>query len=142
MDRDLLVGILAWKRGWVAHDALLSAIEEAGSRRGGSVAAVLEDRRAITAEQRAELTRLAANEPTRIRDQIDRRAKTDVAWGALKQSITSLAGPKVEATLALFDDRPVLADLEDAHVSIQPGAVIDGTARFEVVRLHARGGLG
>ncbi len=157
-DRNLLFGILALQRDFISEDALIAAMHAWILDKAKPLGDILRDHGALTEGQRAELDTLVerdlrghGGDPELSLGSVGHAAVMRVVLDELRR----LADPDLDASLERVGATPA-ADRSDGstedHVPGTVGGAVyangDGDAprcspaRYRVLRLHAKGGLG
>jgi tetratricopeptide (TPR) repeat protein len=135
-DRNLLFGVLALQADLLDAARFAEACTAWSARKDTPLADLLLDRGWLTAEERAHVEFLL-NRKLKKHGGDARAGLAEVADEAVRHTLAAVADPIVHQTLAgLPADSATLATIT---ADFRPAA--DGT-RFQVLRPHARGGLG
>jgi tetratricopeptide (TPR) repeat protein/tRNA A-37 threonylcarbamoyl transferase component Bud32 len=133
-DRNLLYGILALQMDFISRDALIAAMGAWVLDKTKPLGAILQEQRALTAEDHAALELLVRQHLRRHGDDPQRCLAAVPVPAGLQQ----IADPDVQASLS-GPSAPVDTDLEPTGAYVPRRA--DGS-RYRVLRPHAKGGLG
>ena len=133
-DANLLYGMLALQMNFVGRDALLAAMQAWAFDKVRSLGQILQEQGQLTLERRLALDQMLA-EHLRAYDGPPHTSLAAAAVpGPLRDELGVLTDPDVRAGLAVLGD-------PNATGAYTPPALPDG-ARYRILRLHARGGLG
>ncbi len=145
-DRNLLFGVLAWQAGVLTESQLLAAMQAWTFVKGKSLAEILVEQSVLTDSQREKLEPMVQAHIELHHDNV----------GQALQSLTSVPGvtmslrkrvtdDDVQASLNHFD-LTVARDSSDGGGQRLDSTVLrpppPGQSRFQIIRPHARGGLG
>jgi eukaryotic-like serine/threonine-protein kinase len=132
-DRNLLFGILAAQMDFVSRDALIGAMHAWVLAKHRSLGELLQEQGALTPEHRGLLEQMTA---AHLRAHGDNAQRSLAALGqhaTLARVADSIADADVAKSLASVSSA--------ATADVRPAAAAEGM-RYEVLRPHARGGLG
>jgi serine/threonine protein kinase len=132
-DRNLLYGMLALQMNFVTRDALLQAMQAWVFATERPLGELLQERGALTPQQRQALDLLTAEHLKAHGDDAQRSLAAVAVPPTVGDVLHGLPAPDPKASLFAPDGSGVTADLRPP---VTPGM------RYEVLRPHARGGLG
>jgi WD40 repeat protein/serine/threonine protein kinase len=133
-DRNLLFGILALQMDFIGRDALIAAMNAWVLDKSKPLGQILVEQGALDAGNRAWLEGGVERHLERHGDNPERSLAAIAVPTPLRQELSSLADGDLEASLA-----HVPSELPSTLAYV-PGP--DGALRYQVLRPHARGGLG
>ncbi|MCA9235890.1 MAG: protein kinase [Planctomycetales bacterium] len=139
-DRDFLICLLARRRGWVTDAQLEAAARRWADEPSQSLAELLESNAKLSPEQLGELRSAAAAEALKTRTE-----PVDSQLAELPDSIRALLSGSADTQLHTprnnpFATRP--SDRPHAGSRVTKPEELPQSDRFEIVQLHAQGGLG
>jgi WD40 repeat protein len=133
-DANLLYGMLALQMNFVGRDALLAAMQAWVFDKARPLGQILQEQGCLTPERRQVLDRVLA-EHLKAHDGDPHRSLAAAAVpDALRDELRGLADADVQASLA------ALGDPNATGAYVPPS--LPQEARYRILRLHARGGLG
>jgi serine/threonine-protein kinase len=136
-DRDLLFGAIALQAGLIGPGRLAEARAAWAARPGTRLPDVLRERGWLTSDDQAAIERLLERELTRHGGDV-RRALAAVADGDLVAALAEVDDPVLRIALSERTTDPGVAPPLISALDWPVGS----RARYSLVRLHARGGLG
>lgn len=137
--RDVLICLLAKQRGWLDDVRLEGAFIEWRADKGRSLAEVLEQRGDVTGEQRAELEAAVASQPADVA--VDpQSSRLRELPPSIRQMLSGRTSDVALATEVGFETRPA-PPAGKANSAAAPSTLTPGE-RFDVLQVHAQGGLG
>jgi serine/threonine-protein kinase len=139
-DRNLLFGILALQMDFIGRDALIAAMHAWVLDKSKSLGQVLVAQRSLRSDKYQLLEALVQAHIEQHGNQIEQSLAAVGTAGPARRELQALADPDVQASLVfLTADDSEEADPKTAEfVPGSPGM----TLRYEILRPHARGGLG
>jgi eukaryotic-like serine/threonine-protein kinase len=138
-SRDAIVCLLAKQRRLVSDVELEAALVEWGGTAAESLLQVLQRRGALTEEQCIELASALPSEPDAPVDPTSSRLR-ELSPGVRRLLLGAPASDVALATDAEFDTRPIAPSAGSS--SDAPPAKLTPSERFDVLQVHAQGGLG
>jgi serine/threonine-protein kinase len=141
-ETNLLFGLIALQNGLIDQDQLVRAFRAWTRDKTRPMADYLADRREIDLEQRAAVDLLVAHHLKRHGDDPQKSLAAVGVGGSIRQSLAAAADPEIHATLAGLHDRSTDDGDPDRTNTVSVGAVTSDGQRFQILRPHARGGLG
>ena len=142
LDRELLFGLLAVQTGLVDREALVEALRAWTLDRSRSLADLLAERGALLPARREILEGLIAGHVAAHGGDPTRSLAAVVVGQSTLESLRAIADPDLDATLEPAGSEPTEAFAGERAATFRVGPKGGGDARFRVIRLHARGGLG
>jgi serine/threonine-protein kinase len=133
-DRNLLFGVLALQMDLVARDQLVAAMHAWVLDKTKPLGQVLEEQGALAEADRTAVDALVDRHLARHGGDPERSLGALTVPSPLRQELRGLADGDLDASLALVPEGGT------PTVSYNPPA--DGQARYQVLRPHAKGGLG
>lgn len=133
-DANLLYGMLALQMNFVGRDALLGAMQAWVFAKAKSLGQILEEQGRLTSERRQALDQILAEHLKAHDDDAPKSLAALALPGDLRNDLSSLADADVQASLEASAD-PQATGAYQAAVRAQGG-------RYQILRLHAKGGLG
>src|SRR5262249_48780097 len=131
-DRNLLYGMLALQMSFVSRDALFAAMQAWMFDRTKELGQILQERGQLTLERRQALDQLVA-------DYI--RAHEDAAHNQSIRTVPETVDYHPEALLGLPPDaQATVEEPGSGRGHLPPFSVL--ASRYEIIRLHAKGGIG
>ncbi|MBX3433090.1 MAG: protein kinase [Pirellulales bacterium] len=142
-DRDFLFFLLARRRGWAADAQLEAAARLWGGVPGRSLAELVAEHARLTPGQLDELRKDAAAEAMKTRSEPIEALLAELP-AELRRRLTGSAAtqyhtPKGDALATLPSDGPTHGSRGPRAAAAEP---LPASDRFEIVQLHAQGGLG
>ena len=138
-DRSVLSGVLALQMRFIDREGLVAAMNECARREGKSIEAILVEHGALTEDERKAVEIAAEQHIERHGD-----AKSSLtALGVdelLREVLASAADADDEASL--YETLPARARAVAAPSLGRVGEATSERGRFQILRSHARGGLG
>jgi tRNA A-37 threonylcarbamoyl transferase component Bud32 len=133
-DRNLLFGILALQMDFIQRDALVAAMNAWVLDKARPLGQILVEQQALRPEQREVLDKLVAMHLECHQNDPQKSLAALAMPAPLREGLCSLADGDLHASLAQVpgDQPPTVAYVGGA----------DGAERYQVLRPHARGGLG
>jgi eukaryotic-like serine/threonine-protein kinase len=141
-DRNLLFGLLALQNGMIDQSALIVAFSLWTRDKVRSLAEILLDQGAIDEDDRAALLIIAAKHLKRHGGDVGKSLGAVSTAKALRQGLAELADPDVDATLSHVSSSKPTATEGDSEATETYGAPPGDGRRFQILRPHAKGGLG
>jgi serine/threonine-protein kinase len=140
---NLLFGLLALQNNFIDRDALVAAFNSWLAHRSRRLGEILEERGALSASRRALMDELV-EEHLQLHGNAPEHSLAALGpIGAAGVALSQVADPEVRACMAWVLTDPQLDEERDRTASF--GVTEDSTsagARFQILRPHARGGLG
>jgi serine/threonine-protein kinase len=143
-DRNLLFGVLALQLDFVSRDALIEAMHAWAMEKGKALGQILVQRQALRPDKQQLLEALVDAHLEEHGNRADQSLAAVRPPAPLRRQLESIADPDLQASLLFFstgdfppDQPPGEAPTAD-HTAVTPGVSL----RYEVLRPHARGGLG
>jgi eukaryotic-like serine/threonine-protein kinase len=145
--RDLLYGVLALQTDFVGREALMTAVRDWSRDGSRSLGEVLVDAGAIDEESRAILETMVSKHVAIHGGDAEKSLASVAVTGQVHEELETIAGPEFRASIAnLSTVAPSGHDPYATHVGTVGGADdahrTYSSARFQILRPHARGGLG
>ncbi|WP_435009377.1 serine/threonine-protein kinase [Tundrisphaera lichenicola] len=148
-DRTLLLGLLALQMDLIDRDALIEALKAWVADRSRPIDQILRKHRAIDAEAQEILNKLARKRLDEREAESGRGAFASSLVELVRGDIARLGDPELSASVGrLGEPAPTEADpyatrLQDPGAeTLHADSLSPGPAGFQLIRLHARGGLG
>jgi hypothetical protein len=139
-DRNLLFGILALQMDFISRDALISAMSAWVLDKSRALGHILQEQGALRADRRALLDSLVENHLEMHAGDARQSLAAVASVHPVRQELEQIADADVQASLVHVGDTPTNDPLAtSAHVG---PANLPPHARFQILRPHARGGLG
>jgi serine/threonine-protein kinase len=139
-DRNLLFGILALQMDFISRDALIAAMHAWVLDKGKTLGQVLVAQQALRPDKHQLLEALVGAHLEQHGNQVEHSLAAVPAASPLRRELEQLADPDVQASLLLIsDDRPTPSN---PYTTDFTAATPDLTLHYEILRPHARGGLG
>jgi len=139
--RDLLFGILALQNNFIDRGALLSAFNAWTADKSRPLGLILVELGKLDNSRRVLLNALVAEHLKVNGDDPDRSLAVISSLGPIRRDLEQLADADLAVSLGhVGTSRPAATDPETTLDWV--GTPTSGGARFRVLRLHARGGLG
>jgi formylglycine-generating enzyme required for sulfatase activity/tRNA A-37 threonylcarbamoyl transferase component Bud32 len=139
-DRNLLFGILALQMDFISRDALIAAMNAWVLDKARTLGEILQERGALRGDRCELLDSLVENHLEMHAGDPRQSLAVAASVHSVRQELQQIADADVQASLAAVGDTPTDdPDATSAHVgptSLSPHA------RFQVLRPHAKGGLG
>jgi serine/threonine-protein kinase len=140
---NLLFGLLALQNNFIDRDALVAAFNAWLAHRSRRLGEILEERGALSASRRALMDELV-EEHLQLHGNAPEQSLAALGpLGAAGVALSQVVDPEVRACMAWVLTDPQLD--EDRDRTASSGVTEDSTsagARFQILRPHARGGLG
>ena len=142
LDREILVGVLAYELGFVPRDALVEAANDWIAERNNPLSALLVERGALTAERQT-LVEALVEEQLQLHEGDPTRALTAFSSRPpVAAELERIVRPQLHATLADFSlTLPTAVDENDTPALLL-GVSSSAAGRYRILRPHAKGGLG
>jgi eukaryotic-like serine/threonine-protein kinase len=142
-NRNLLFGLLALQNGLVNQAQLVAAFQAWTLDMARPLAEQLVGRGDLHADDRSAVEALVARHLLRFGD-VEKSLAAVPVGKSTRDSLSRLAGPKIEATLSQIGSAHGSTDNGDSErtPSISVGAATSDGQRFRILRPHAQGGLG
>jgi serine/threonine-protein kinase len=137
-DRDLLFGILALQNGLIEQADLIAAFQRWTKERSRSMAQVLVERGALSSEDRAMLEGLVRRHVEKQAGE-EERCAADIPEARLRELGNFDPGNLGPLTIGVG---PALDPEASGDASFTLGRSTSGGGRFQLLRRHARGGIG
>jgi serine/threonine protein kinase/Tol biopolymer transport system component len=137
-DRNLLFGILALQMDFIRRDALIAAMHAWVLDKAKPLGQILRDHGALTAPDHDLLEGLVQRHLERHGDDVERSLATVAAPEAVRAELHRIADDDLHASLAQLPATPSAEN--DPYSTAAP--VTTDAARFQILRPHAKGGLG
>jgi serine/threonine-protein kinase len=142
-ERNLLFGVLALQMDFVSREALLSAMKTCATEQDKRVGDVLCSQGALAEEDDGLIDSLVRRFIERHDNDARRSLAAVTTIDAIRRELEEIGDPDLNATVDCVSkaaDQTAL--LPDASLANHAGAAgVDG-ARFQLIKFHARGGLG
>ena len=144
-DGNLLFGVLAWQSGVVTESQLLATMRAWTFAKSKSIGEILVEQSILTESQCAKLDQMVASYLGLHRNNASQAlASLSSVPGVANSLRHQISDDEVQASLAHFD-RTVISDStsgadELASTLVRP--VSTGESRYQIIKLHDRGGLG
>jgi serine/threonine-protein kinase len=141
-DRDLLFGLLALQNDLIDRDQLVEAFRAWAREKTRPLAEHLVARGALDADQRSAVSALVTLHVKKHGGHPERSLAAVPVGPSIRQSLAAVADPEVHATLGHIASG--CTDDGDPHrtATLSVGAATSEGQRFQILRPHARGGLG
>jgi serine/threonine-protein kinase len=136
-DRNLLFGILALQMDFISRDALVAAMNAWILDKSRPLGQVLLEQGALRADNQALLDALVQRHLEMHNDDPRQSLAAVASLGAVRHDLEQIADADVQASLGHAE-----GTLDDASATSGHAATLAGPGRFQVLRPHARGGLG
>ena len=139
--RDLLFGLLALQIGLIDQDQLVTAFAAWSRTRGKTLAEILVERGAIDEESRALLAGMAEKQLKLHGGDLEKSLAAVALGSSTREKLAALEDADLAQSLPLVGSK---ADVDDPYrtVSPAPDTTVFERQRFQILRPHARGGLG
>ncbi len=142
-ERNLLFGILAVQMDLITRDALVTAMKDCASEKDKPLGQVLQSQGALAEDDDALLESLVQ----RLMEKHDHNARRSLAAmttvSAIRRDLEKIGDHDLSRTLDFMPESTEPAeqgpDTTTAHTT---GAARSGGARFRLLKIHAKGGLG
>jgi serine/threonine-protein kinase len=143
-DRHLLFGLLALPNGIISQGQLLAAFQAWTLDKAKSLADHLEARGDLTSARRAVLEALASVHLDAHGGDVERSLAAVSVWKSAREGLARIGGPEINATLDRIGSAHSSTEDGDPDrtTSYSVGSAISDGQRFQILRAHARGGLG
>jgi serine/threonine-protein kinase len=143
-DQDLLFGLLALQNGLINQGQLLAAFQAWTLERSKSVADHLEARGDLTSSRRAVLEALAAVHLDAHGGDVEKSLAAVSPGESIRESLARLGALEISATLLRVGSADGSTEYGDPDrtTSFGVGSATSDGQRFQILRPHARGGLG
>ncbi|MGO9923674.1 MAG: protein kinase domain-containing protein [Isosphaeraceae bacterium] len=159
VDTNLLFGVLALQTGLIEQADLFDAFARWSRNKSRPLAQVLVDRAALSVEDRSTLESLVERHLAKHGSDLERSLCAAAPPRTVVEGLLRIGEPELDASVARFADStdadPVVID---CRIATAPGSHVDADAttdgmpglgqpnaagaRFQVLRPHARGGIG
>ena len=142
-DRNLLFGVLAWQNGVITQDQLLEGMKNWSFEKSKSLGQILEENNALTNDKRGALEPMV-DAHLQFHDGDAALALQSLAPD---QTLTSKANGQISDTdvqaslVRLGTLAPQVVPPSDPHATLETPSA-DTQQRFQILRPHAKGGLG
>lgn len=148
-DRNLLVGILALQMDFVTQEQLIQVMQAWMLNKSAPLEQILVDQQMISRETGDFLSGIANSHLRLHSNQVEKSLAALSSLSSVRKRLAELKDSDVDATLVQAEEIR-LAEAKtrriDSHSDSSSETVLDrpsdGSARFRVLRPHARGGLG
>src|SRR5262249_43477830 len=140
-DRNLLFGILALQLDFISRDALVTAMNAWVLEKAKALGQILIEQGALTAERHALLEARVQDPPQIPRPAPARSLAAVRPPGSARQELERIADPDLQASLVQVSSARADFDPNATGPDVPPGT-LPPYARFQILRPHARGGLG
>jgi serine/threonine-protein kinase len=144
-DRDLLFGLLALQNGLIDQGQLVAAFQAWTRDKARALAEYLTQRGDLNPEQRALVEAMVALHLKKHRGSTEKSLAAIPAGDSTRESLALLGDADIEGTLARVGSRSTqqngAAD-HDRTASYAVGTSTTDGQRYQILRPHARGGLG
>ncbi len=145
-DRNLLYGLLALQMDFVSKDQLIEAMQAWALEKGTPLEQILQDRGHLTTEDHAALEHLLERHLARHGGSTEQSISTLSPALEVIESLSAVNDPEIAHSLAHLRTPPMSGNTFDGRNSVRslsPGSPDSRLPqRFQIVRLHAQGGLG
>lgn len=143
LNRNLLVGLLAFQCGLITRAQLVAALRARPSMEDQPLEQILEEQGVLTPERRKLVVELVAELLQLYQQNTEMCLASLSSIGTVRQELEALGDVGLNATLALVAENPV----HDATVRFtladeNAAATERKVPRYRALRLHAKGGLG
>jgi serine/threonine-protein kinase len=135
-DRNLLFGVLALQVNFIGRDSLVAAMQAWVADKDKPLGQILQEQGALDEAERAVLEPLVDRHLRRHGDDPRRSLAAAPATSAVCDALSALDDPEVRATVSLA------ATACNGMPETVAEARREGGSRYQVLRPHARGGLG
>src|SRR5262249_55001889 len=136
--RNLLLGMIALQNNFITREALVAAFDAWVQDKSRPLAAILENRQALSGEDCEILERLVQQLLDKQGGDAEKSLAALSPVPEVRRDLDRLGDPDLEATLAYVGRDGAGADSATLHCD-NPGLV---DCRFRILRPHAQGGLG
>ncbi|MDC0936634.1 WD40 repeat domain-containing serine/threonine-protein kinase [Pirellulales bacterium] len=139
-DHNLLYGLLAYQLGWIDRATLVAAMKKWAHAKSRPLGEMLLDEGALSATVKELLDALLAEHVRRNDGSMAQSLQALSSIGSVREDLASLADADLNATLG-----HVPADTTQPHVAASLKSSSHGmasTARYRIIKPHAKGGLG
>jgi WD40 repeat protein/tRNA A-37 threonylcarbamoyl transferase component Bud32 len=137
-DRNLLFGILALQMDFVSRDALLAAMHAWVLDKGKPLGQILVEQQALRPEKRALLEALVQAHLEMHGNDPERSLAAVSSIRSIRQDLQQIADPDVQASLIHVSAARPAPDPDATRADLPSPAA----RRFQILRPHAKGGLG
>jgi len=141
-DRNLLFGLLALQTGLIDQDQLINAFRAWTRDQTRAMADHLAARGDLDPEQRGAVDVLVALHVKKHGNDPEKSLAAVEVGRSLRQSLVDVGGPEVHASLAGIGLHTTDNGDPDCTTTVSVGAATSDGQRFQILRPHARGGLG
>jgi serine/threonine protein kinase/Tfp pilus assembly protein PilF len=141
-DRNLLFGILALQLDFISRDALIAAMHAWVLAKQRPLGDILVELGALDAGRRALLETLVQEHLKQHGGDVGRSLAALPVPTPVCHSLAKLDDAEVRMSLATFAQEPLPSDDPYATQAFTGEMPLEPRARFQVLRLHAKGGLG
>jgi serine/threonine protein kinase/tetratricopeptide (TPR) repeat protein len=139
-DRNLLFGILALQMDFIGRDPLIAAMQAWAFDKARSLGQILHDQGQLSAERLELLNALVAEHIRAHRGDPHLSLQAVPSIGPIRQELSRIADADLQASLAAAGSaRAADPDATAPHVA---AGREDPTRRYQILRPHAKGGLG
>jgi serine/threonine-protein kinase len=139
-DRNLLFGILALQMDFIGRDALIAAMHAWVLDKSKPLGQVLVAQHALRPDKHQLLEALVQAHLEQHGNQVEQSLAAVPAARPLRHELERMADPDLQASLLLLNDDPA-TPTEPRTTDFSAGSP-DVTLHYEILRPHARGGLG
>jgi serine/threonine protein kinase/tetratricopeptide (TPR) repeat protein len=139
-DRNLLFGILALQMDFIGRDPLLAAMQAWVFDKARSLGQILHERGQLSAERLELLNALVAEHIRAHRNDPHLSLQAVSSIGLIRQELGRIADADLQASVAAVGSTRA-DDLEATEPHVANGRD-DPTRRYQILRPHAKGGLG
>jgi serine/threonine-protein kinase len=141
-DRNLLFGLLALQNGLIDQDQLVNAFRAWTRDKARGLADLLADRGDLDRDQRAAVEALVSVHIKKHGGDRERSLAAVSVGRSIRRSLAAMADPEIDATLKGIGRRSTENGDPDRTTTYAVGAATSEGQRFQILRPHARGGLG
>jgi len=138
-DRNLLYGILALQMDFISRDALVAAMNTWVLRKETPIGDILREQQAMEIDEQHLLDALVAKHLQKHEHDPRRSLQAVGSIKSVRVDLDTIADPEVKESLCQVAVAPGI----DPYATLErPQTVSDSSIRYQVLRPHARGGLG
>ncbi len=140
-DHHLLFGMIALQVGLIDQAELVAAFQASARDKSRPLSDHLSDRGSLGADGRAAVEAMAALHVRKHGDDVEQSLAAIKAGRAAREQLAALCDPDLTVTLARFASDSSERDAGRTTSNTVGNATSDGQ-RFQILRPHAKGGLG
>ena len=141
-DRDLLFGLLALQNDLIDRDQLVHAFRAWTREKTRPLAEHLAEHGDLDPDQRATVSALVRLHVKKHGGDPEKSLASLAVGPSIRQSLGAVADPEVHATLGHIASGRTHNGDPDRTTTLSVGAATSDGERFQILRPHARGGLG